>query len=303
MTLASLDNSVIFKKLFTNREILTVFVKDLTGLEIEPEIIETEKRFSPAVGPVDVEFDIFVEDPKHRLIIEMQKVRYDYHYDRFLYYHQVATLELVKSYTNYKLERAVHTVVWLTRPVRDKAHQHSLITTSLCSVAENGQEVPLYPHKLYFLNPHYVNDQTPAGLVDWLRLVVESITNPHHPNLNYSRGIFEKATELIVADELTPTERSVYFDEMEYESVRQVYKEEGREEGLKEGLQEGLQKGLQEGLKEGLQRGLQKGLQEGEQRGLQKTARSMLAKGLEPAFVAEVTGLPVEEVAALLAAE
>jgi predicted transposase/invertase (TIGR01784 family) len=278
MALASLDNSVIFKKLFTDPEILTVFFKDLTGIELEPETIETEKRFSPAIGPVDVEFDIFVEDPKHRLIVEIQKVRYDYHYDRFLHYHQVATVELVKSHSDYKLERAVHTIVWLTRPVRDKTHQHSLITTSLCSIAEDGQTISLYPHKLYFLNPNYVSDRTPSGLADWLQLVVESIKNREQPNLNSTRTIFQKAAELIKADELTPQERAVYFNESEYESKRQADKDEGLQEGLKKGLQQGRQEGIRD------------------------TARAMLAEGLEPAFVAKVTGLPMREVAALLAA-
>ena len=45
--LARLDNSVIFKKLFTDREVLQAFVKDVTGATIDPETIETEKSFAP----------------------------------------------------------------------------------------------------------------------------------------------------------------------------------------------------------------------------------------------------------------
>ena len=84
MFLAPLNNGTIFKKLFQDKEVLQAFVKDLIGIEIEPEEIEVEKRFEPAIGNIDIAFDIFADDPKHRLIVEMQRIKYDYHPDRFL---------------------------------------------------------------------------------------------------------------------------------------------------------------------------------------------------------------------------
>ena len=38
-----------YKKLFQDKEILCTFVKDLTGLDIDPERIETEKKFDPPI--------------------------------------------------------------------------------------------------------------------------------------------------------------------------------------------------------------------------------------------------------------
>lgn len=86
MALSPLDNQVTFKKLFQDLDILKTFVKDLTGLDIEPEKVETEKRFAPPIGHIDIELDIFAEDPQQRVTIEIQRLRYEDHFDRFLHY-------------------------------------------------------------------------------------------------------------------------------------------------------------------------------------------------------------------------
>ena len=87
MNLAPLNNSVVFKKLFANPEVVTAFVYDLLGIEIAitGENIELEKKFHLPVGLIDFALDIFIEDPQRRIVIEIQKVSYDYHYDRFLH--------------------------------------------------------------------------------------------------------------------------------------------------------------------------------------------------------------------------
>ena len=260
--LAPLDNSVVFKKLFTDREVLQAFVKDVTGATIDPVTIETEKSFAPPIGAIDIKIDIFADDPEHRLIVEIQRVRYDYHYDRFLYYHHAAIMELQRSHTQYLLGKTVYTIVWLTG--KDDALPKDLITTSLRSVTSDGAEVPLYPHKLFFLNPNYQSDQTPAAVRDWLELVFESITHPEQPHLNTTRQIIRKATGLIESDGLTPTERRVAMEDQGYEDNLIFREHKGRQEGLAESRV--------------------------------KIAAAMLAKGFEPTMVAELTDLPVAEI-------
>ena len=73
MSLAPLNNSVVFKKLFTDPEIVTTFVEDLMGvkLEIQADNIVLEKKFYPPIGAIDITLDIFIDDPKHCLIIEI----------------------------------------------------------------------------------------------------------------------------------------------------------------------------------------------------------------------------------------
>ena len=51
--LARLDNEVFFKKAFTDKIVFKAFVKDIIGIEVEPEKIETEKSFNPKVGNIN----------------------------------------------------------------------------------------------------------------------------------------------------------------------------------------------------------------------------------------------------------
>ena len=285
MRLAPLDNSVVFKKLFRDPEIVTAFVKDLIGvdLDITADNIELEKQFAPPVGAVDIKIDIFVQDPKHRMVVEIQRQRYDYHYDRFLYYHEIATVELIRSYRDYRFGHTVYTIVWLPRRTQDPFLQHSVVTPSLCPVTERGEQLDISPHRLYFLNPFYVNEHTPPGVAEWLKLAAESIANPQHPNLDLERPIFERATQLIMEDGITPQERARMFEETGYENHLLLRYEEGQQAGIQAGRQEG--------------RG------EGEQERTLEIARALLRQGAELSLIAQVTGLSADAIADLARGE
>ena len=111
---ASLRYGVIFNKAFSQPHIFTAFVKDVLGIDIEIDSVETEKSFSPIVGHVNSRFDLFAEDKKNRIIVDIQHKRYSDHYDRFLHYHCVALIEQISSSTNYKPDMNVYTIVVLT---------------------------------------------------------------------------------------------------------------------------------------------------------------------------------------------
>jgi len=64
MALARLENEVFFKKAFTGKIVFKAFVKDIIGIDIEPDKIETEKVFQPQVGSINFNrvrcgYDIF----------------------------------------------------------------------------------------------------------------------------------------------------------------------------------------------------------------------------------------------------
>jgi hypothetical protein len=178
-----------------------------------PNPLKLKKKFVPPIGGVDIEIDIFVDDPTNRLVIEIQRERYDYDFARFWYYHLAAQLELVKSHKSYRSDRTVYTIVWFTRKIREKQYQRSLMTTSSVTETELGESLILYPNQLFFLNPFYLNDKTPEGLRDWMTLVVESVNNPKNNNINLKRPIIQKAAKLIDDDGLTPQERMTIIDE------------------------------------------------------------------------------------------
>jgi len=83
---APLRYDVIFKKAFGEPEIFTALVNDFLDIKLEIDKVETDKVFIPPVGSVATKFDLFAEDKKNRVIVEVQHVHYPDSYDRFVYY-------------------------------------------------------------------------------------------------------------------------------------------------------------------------------------------------------------------------
>src|SRR4051794_4794147 len=111
---APLRYDVIFKKAFCDPEIFMAFVHDVVGIQIEISKVETKKSFQPAIGRVASRFDLFAEDLKNRVIVDIQHVRHPDHYDAFLHYHCIAILEQVAKGENYRPKLAVYSIVVLT---------------------------------------------------------------------------------------------------------------------------------------------------------------------------------------------
>jgi hypothetical protein len=173
----------------------------------------------------------------------------------------------------------VYTIVWLTARSTVPAFQHGLITTSYCSVTTDGSVLEIYPHKLFFLNPAYMDPSIPPNVADWLVLAAESIRNPQQPNINQQRPIIARASSLIADEDLTPQERARIMDENDFESKLLTEREAGHQEGHQEGLSEGEQIGRMAEKRE--------------------MVRAMLSRGMDVAMVAEITGLSVDEVTGL----
>jgi len=66
-------------------------------------------------------------------------------------------------------------------------------------------------------------------------------------------------------------------------------------DALDEGMAKGMEKGIEIGMEKGIEQGVAKGIDEGKK----EVARAMLAKGMETAIIAELTGLGLTEVKAL----
>ena len=253
--LSNLDNEIIFKKAFTNKIVFTQFVKDIVGIDIEVAKIETEKKFDEKLGYmvtelvecIDIKFDIFAESKDHRVIVEIQKVEYDYNFDRFMNYFLSAIIDQQRSSIlrlssvteKYKIEQTVYTIVVLTAPYKIKTKDGDFIQDEVLLSKLNpqnllGEEKKIFGRELYFLNSHDRKENTPQRYKDWLDLIYESINNPENPNINISNQGIKKASELIDKDMLTNEERTLM---KEYEGRKVVLRNE-REEGQKEKSEE-----------------------------------------------------------------
>jgi len=211
MVLARLDNEVFFKKAFTDEIVFKAFVKDIVGIEVEPTKIETEKAFQPKLGNIAFKYDIFAEDVKRRIVIEIQKVEYDHNFDRFLHYHLQAITEQQRSSEDYSVEKTVYTIVVMTAPYKVHAktkelYKDEVLISNLNPKNLKGIERNIFSHQLIYLNPNYKGKDTPNNYRDWLDLIYESIHNPENPKINIQNEGIKRATEIVRYENISPDE-------------------------------------------------------------------------------------------------
>ena len=256
---ASLKYGVVFKKAFCDPEIFTAFAQAIIGRPITIEHVETEKEFDPPIGYVKPRFDLFAEDTRHRLIVDIQHARTNDHYDRFLYYHCAALLEQVASSKNYRPPLAVYTVVVLTSGDR---HHCDIAVVDFDPHDLTGQPLREIPHKVIYLCPKYVTESTPEPYREWLRAINDTLDEEVDES-QYGQGAIQKLFEAIRRDHLSPEERSRMIEEYHQEELQQMQFEEGRKEEK------------------------------------QLIAKNLLLKGIAPDLVAEATGLSALEIVGL----
>jgi hypothetical protein len=240
--LSNLDNEVIFKKAFTNKQVFTKFVKDIIGIDIKVDKIETEKKFDQKTGYIDMKFDIFAESIDKRVIVEIQKVEYDHNFDRFMHYFLSAITEQQKSSKKYKIDKTVYAVILLTAPYTIKTMdgdriQDEVLLSKLNPQTLFGKERKLFEHEIYFLNPNYKTKETPKRYRDWLDLIYESIHNPEHPKINIKNSGIKKVAELIDKELLTPIERRLLKEaegrKVELQNEREIGEKKNSEKTAK----------------------------------------------------------------------
>ena len=212
--LAPLDNETIFKKAFTNKIVFTQFVKDIFGIEVEVDKIETEKRYAPKAGFIDLAIDIFAETTDHRFIIEIQRMDYDHNFDRFLHYFLQTITEQQKAAKDYSIKQEVLAVVVLTQPYlvnkkTGKAIQDNVLSLDFDLKNLKGEIVKIWGHNLVFLNPHpkYEDPNTPENYKDWLDLIRQSVQENKKYTVNLNNKGIAKVVELIDYEKTTPQER------------------------------------------------------------------------------------------------
>lgn len=235
MTLARLDNEVFFKKAFTDMIVFKAFVKDIIGIDVSPEKIETEKAFQPKLGNINFKYDIFAEDVEKRIVIEIQKVEYDHNFDRFLHYHLQAITEQQRTSEDYTVEKTVYTIVLMTAPYKINAktrefYRDEVLISSLNPRNLKGVERKIFNHELIYLNPNYKGEDTPTNYRDWLDLIYESIHHPENPNININNKGVKRATEIVSFENISPDE----WEEAKIEAAKRKVVELEREMGKDE---------------------------------------------------------------------
>jgi len=249
--LAPLDNETIFKKAFTDKVVFQQFIKDLFDIDIIVDKIETEKKFEPPISPINFELDIYAESTDHHFIIEIQKIDYDYNFDRFLHYFLTLIANQQKSASDYKFTQRILGVVVFSRPYRFDQKDGQPVRDNVLIMDFNpknlkGDLIKLYEHNMVFLNSSkkYQNKETPKNYQDWLDLFYSSMKEPINYNLNLNNKGIAKAVDIIDFDKLDPiTLQKMKEDESKKEMEILIERDSRKEEKIEIAI-----KGIEENL-------------------------------------------------------
>ncbi|MCB1193756.1 MAG: PD-(D/E)XK nuclease family transposase [Leptospiraceae bacterium] len=257
--LAPLDNETIFKKAFTDKEVFECFVKDIFGIDIQVGKIETEKQFDPVIGHINFKIDIYAETLDNRFIIEIQKIDYDYNFDRFLHYFLMVLADQQKTSARYTPSQQVLGVVVLTRPYKITQKTGEAIRESVMMIDFNprnlkDQKIEIWGHNLVFLNPNpkYNRDGVPKEYEDWLNLIYSSFQkSPANYKINLQNKGVARAVSLIDYEKLDPDTLAEMKKAESRKVTEQLLKDESREEGRKEGREEKENTAIRNAIKKG----------------------------------------------------
>lgn len=286
--LAPLDNETIFKKAFTNKIVFTQFVKDIFGIDVIVDKIETEKKYDPKAGFIDLAIDVFAETTDHRFIIEIQRIDYDHNFDRFLHYFLQTITEQQKEAKDYNIKQEVLAIVVLTHPylVNKKtgnAIQDNVLTLDFDLKNLKGEIIKIWGHNLVFLNAHkkYEDLNTPKNYKDWLDLIRQSVQGKGKYTLNLGNKGIAKVVDLIDYEKTTPAERRL----IKITEGRRVMK--AKERAKLHNVKKELEKS-----KEIIEQNNQ--ALEQKNQALIDSAKAMLQSGMSIEQVLIITKLPVE---------
>ncbi len=240
-----LESGAMFKHVFGQVDVFKAFVKDVVGVELNIERVQMEYEYPKPIGYVKTKYDLFAEDVAGRVVVEIQHVKEGDFFDRFLYYHMISLAEQVKGSKAYQFDRAVYTIVVLTSIPKDKSVNFSVGISTMNPVTEFGQTVEVYPHRLLFLAPRLVNEQTPPLIREWLELIKDSLDEEVDEGA-YSRGMFQKIIREIEETEIDPGTLAEIKDEKAWEDVQARERQEAREEAREQLRQAMLAQGLSE---------------------------------------------------------
>lgn len=290
MQVIPLRYGVAFKKAFGDPVVFSAFASDVLGMSVQVDTVDKEYSFTEPVGRVKVEYDLFAEDTTHRLIIEVQHVREQDFFDRFLHYHLVALVEQAESHEQYRMQREVYTLVVLTTAPRDKELRFSVATMTMDPVTEQGEGLGVFKHRMVFLNPRVINDRTPPGIRKWMELIADSLDG-QVDEARYADPIRQRVLSSIRKGTESPEELARIKDEAAWEETKATARKEGRDEGRAEEQRSGVLRRFE--------RRLGRSLAEGERAAVLSRLASLGAERLDDL----VLGADAEALAAWLAGD
>jgi hypothetical protein len=248
LSVVPLRYGTAFKKAFSDPFAFSALVKGALDIDFRPERIEQEHSFRPAVAHVNVAYDLFAEDVEQRTIVELQHVRDDESYDRFLYYHCIGLAEQIITSDSYRFPRKVYTLVVLTRWPSDPRLQFGRAVGNIDPVTDEGKKLGVYEHRLVFVNARAPSSMLPVGLRSLMALVEDTLDG-EVDETKYPDELSQRILKQIAKSELTAEENATLKDEATWEQAKRETAAEAEARGKATGLREGEERGKAEGLR------------------------------------------------------
>jgi hypothetical protein len=207
--LSNLDNEVVFKKAFTDKIVFQCFVKDLLGIDVQVGKIETKKRFNPQIGTIDCELDISAESIDKQILIKLQKIQFDYTFDRFLHSFVMMIVGQKQVVQGDTRNQTAYEILVLMVPYRLKDLNGRILTAERLMTDFRVQNpdklrgfVDIHSFATFNLKDRYPN--TPKAVQDWMDLIYESIQNPESTSINLQNEGIQRAAKRIEVLNFTP---------------------------------------------------------------------------------------------------
>ncbi|MCK5717837.1 MAG: PD-(D/E)XK nuclease family transposase [Thiomargarita sp.] len=295
MKVIPLKYGSMFKHAFGQPDIFCQFVKDILDIDIIVDKVHTEYEYPKPIGFVRSIYDLFAEDKEKRIIVEIQHVKSEDFFDRFLYYHLISMVEQVGGYKEYCFDRTVYTIVVLTSTPRDGTINFSGAISDMNPVSiDDGEIIDIYPHRLIFLCPRKVNEKTPQRIKKWLHFIEDSLDGEMNEK-EYQHSPWKKILDTIRKYSTDPKVLSEIKDEAAWDKAKERFAKEGREDGMVAGMKKGMVAGIAKGKKTGITEGKKAGIAEGLQQGQLKIAQALLDV-LDDKTIAQKTKLTIARI-------
>lgn len=163
--------------------------------------VETEKVLPTKVSAIKFRMDLFAESKDKRTVVEIQKVDYDYAYDRFAHYFIGNLIDMQRSSKDYAFAKDVYIIVVVTSAYRisdknGKPIKDDVLLTDINPRNLKGEVRDMHNHKMMILNTTYATENTPQDIKDWSNLITQSMKNPNNPQINTQKSAIVKAAKL-----------------------------------------------------------------------------------------------------------
>ena len=301
-----------FKRLFgseMNKEILLGFLQDLFP---EKDIRDIRYLGNENAGATSGErkavFDVSCRTENgEEFIVEMQKAPQEHFRDRALYYSTFALQrQAPKGDWDFRLT-PVYMVGILNfglahdvrEELREKVREMRVFRYELTETTVGERMTDNLAFVFLELERFGKSGDGLESMLDKWMYVLKNLSRLTERPVELQERIFRRLFEAARIAAFTREELDEYTNDMMTENDHRNAVNYARKLGLEEGRAEGRAEGRTEGRTEGLTEGLAKGRTEGEKAGKLSVAQRMLAAGLDPKMISEMTGLPEPEIRGL----